>query len=32
VAKHGDGLILLLDLQRVLEVHEQQALAELKTA
>jgi purine-binding chemotaxis protein CheW len=32
VAKHGDGLILLLDLQRVLEVHEQQVLAELKTA
>ncbi|MCL6499651.1 MAG: chemotaxis protein CheW [Firmicutes bacterium] len=32
VAKQGDDLILLLDLQRVLEVHEQRALAELQTA
>lgn len=32
VAKQGDGLILLLDLQKVLEVHEQRALAELQTA
>ncbi|MDR7392594.1 MAG: chemotaxis protein CheW [Armatimonadota bacterium] len=32
VAKQGDDLILLLDLQRVLEVHEQRELAELQTA
>ncbi|MCS7235358.1 MAG: chemotaxis protein CheW [Armatimonadota bacterium] len=30
VAKQGEDLILLLDLQRVLEVHEQRALAELQ--
>jgi purine-binding chemotaxis protein CheW len=30
VAKQGDDLILLLDLQRVLEVHEQRALAEMQ--
>ncbi|MDR7415621.1 MAG: chemotaxis protein CheW [Armatimonadota bacterium] len=32
VAKHGDGLILLLDLPRVLEVTEQQALREFQPA
>jgi len=32
IAKHGDGLILLLDLQRVLEVAEQQALREFQPA
>ncbi|MDR7440346.1 MAG: chemotaxis protein CheW [Armatimonadota bacterium] len=32
VAKHGDGLILLLDLQRVLEVGEQQALRDFQPA
>lgn len=32
VAKQGDDLILLLDLQRVLDVGEQRALAELQTA
>ncbi len=32
VAKQGEELILLLDLQRVLEVHEQRALSEMQTA
>ncbi len=32
VAKHGEGLILLLDLQRVLDVQEQQALQEFQPA
>ncbi|MCS7172070.1 MAG: chemotaxis protein CheW [Armatimonadetes bacterium] len=32
VAKHGEGLILLLDLHRVLEIAEQQALRDLEPA
>ncbi len=32
VAKQGDDLILLLDLQRVLDIHEQRALGDLQTS